>query len=319
MSRDDVGAGMGTALDHGSVGSFAESAAFYLKLSWPVFPLHAIRNFGTPQARCGCGRADCERPGKHPLIPSNQGGHGFKDATLDPEQIDMWDYQEPEANIAMATGDKTGVLVIDIDGERGETSVARLAEAGRLFTPTATVMTGRGRHLYYRHIKRLRCSASQLAPGIDVRADGGQAVLPPSRHISGRVYHWCPSPIEVQPRLAPLWIPRMLRANREAAQRKAYSGYVGDAQMTRDGRRRPPMEVIDGYALRVATLAKDSQMRNTMLNEQAFNAWRDAKRYGLRESEVFDKLMSAAKSCGLPAREAVATIRSAQRGAYQKT
>ena len=39
--------------------------------------------------------------------------HGFKDASLDPEQIERWWSQNPRANIGLPTA---GLVVVDIDG-----------------------------------------------------------------------------------------------------------------------------------------------------------------------------------------------------------
>jgi hypothetical protein len=38
----------------------------------------------------------------------------------------------------------------------------------------------------------IRNSAGKLGPGLDVRADGGYIVLPPSIHPSGNPYEWAP-------------------------------------------------------------------------------------------------------------------------------
>ena len=282
-----------------------------------MFPLHFIRNHGTDAARCSCGHEDCARPGKHPLIAKAAGGNGKDDATLDADQIDIWSDNQPHANIAMPTGEPSKVLVIDIDGEQGAKSKAWLASQGYLLHDTCMATTGRGEHLYYRHIKGLKTSASKLAPGIDVRAEGGQIVLPPSKHISGRTYTWVRSPLEMKPRIAPMWIPRLLERIRLDAQRKSSEGYLADEQKKRFGIKRPPMEIIAGYADRVATMGQGQ--RNHMLNEQCFNAFRDVKRYQLDERDVFDRMLAAALACGLHRSEALPTINSARKAAYAKT
>src|SRR4030095_253716 len=53
------------------------------------------------------------------------------------------------------------------------------------------VITGAGRHIWFRMPDtELRNSASKIAPGIDIRADGGYVLAPPSVHPSGRRYAW---------------------------------------------------------------------------------------------------------------------------------
>ncbi|MGE5510492.1 MAG: bifunctional DNA primase/polymerase [Bacteroidota bacterium] len=191
--------------------SFRDKARRYREaLGWPVFPLHGIVDFGSDEARCTCGRVDCERPGKHPRIRKRDGGRGMLDATTDADQIDAWDELYPDANLAMPTGAATGIVVVDIDGEDGAASVAMLARMNYDLPATATVFTGRGRHLYYRCPAGLKTSASKLAKGIDIRADGGQVVLPPSRHIRGTLYRWAPSPLECPLQPLPLWVPRLI-------------------------------------------------------------------------------------------------------------
>ena len=125
----------------------------------------------------------CAPGAKHPITQ-----HGFKDATTDPAQIEQWWTQHPLVNVGIAT---EGLLVIDIDGvdtpwpsdlER----IADLAFAG------AVAQTPRdGRHYIFRRPegKRWRCSTGKLAPGVDVRTDGGYIVAAPSEIEEGP-YRW---------------------------------------------------------------------------------------------------------------------------------
>jgi hypothetical protein len=38
--------------------------------------------------------------------------------------------------------------------------------------------------------REIRCSNSKIAPGIDIKGDGGYVILPPSGRASGRSYFW---------------------------------------------------------------------------------------------------------------------------------
>lgn len=63
---------------------------------------------------------------------------------------------------------------------------------GLLDPPTLQCLTGRadgGRHLYFRH-PGFHVGNRKLAPKLDVRADDGYVVLPPSVHPNGVVYRW---------------------------------------------------------------------------------------------------------------------------------
>ena len=130
----------------------------------------------------------CQPRGKTPLTE-----HGYKDAMRDPAQIREWWERWPEANVGIATGVISGVVVLDIDPRHGGdgTIVTLPAQYGKL-PETPTVLTGgRGIHLYLRHPGRVvPNSASQIGQGIDVRGDGGYVIAPKSVHESGMCYLW---------------------------------------------------------------------------------------------------------------------------------
>jgi hypothetical protein len=117
--------------------------------------------------------------------------NGFKDATTDLDIIRQWWRQEPQFNVAIATGAVSGIFVVDIDSLDAEFELRRLeAEHGGL-PSTVEAITARGRHVYFRSPEiPVRNSASKIAPGIDVRGDGGYVLAPPSIHPSGRRYEW---------------------------------------------------------------------------------------------------------------------------------
>jgi KaiC/GvpD/RAD55 family RecA-like ATPase len=130
----------------------------------------------------------CQPRGKKPLT-----AHGFKDASKDPETIRALWRPMPNANIGIATGAVSGIVVIDVDPRhRGnETLTALEATQGKL-PDTPTVLTGGGGlHLYFRHPgTEIRNSAGTLGPGLDVRGDGGYVIAPRSTHESGNQYLW---------------------------------------------------------------------------------------------------------------------------------
>jgi hypothetical protein len=124
--------------------------------------------------------------GKTPLMK-----HGFKDATTDPTIIAGSWTRCPDANIGLATGQMSGCVVLDIDGADGESSLQTLKRELGPLPDTCMARTGKGRHLYfcYPDGKEIR-SRTNIAPGIDVRADGGYVVAPPSVHPNGTTYEW---------------------------------------------------------------------------------------------------------------------------------
>jgi len=90
----------------------------------------------------------------------------------------------------MATGQASGVFVIDVDGDAGKASVNKWIIEGMMLPPTLTVKTSKGWHLYFRVPVGVVVGNSQgtLANGIDVRGDGGYVMVPPSVHASGVKY-----------------------------------------------------------------------------------------------------------------------------------
>lgn len=138
-----------------------------------------------------------------PLIPRDKKPatqDGFKSATTDKQQIDKWWNENPNYNIGIATGERSkGLIVIDLDEdtEKGKHGIAEFdkwqQEHGRI-PDTAIVKTGRGgRHYYFYNHDGLKNKADILN-GIDVRANGGYIIAPPSGHPNGNRYSWIQSP-----------------------------------------------------------------------------------------------------------------------------
>lgn len=167
--------------------SLKQAALEYARRGWPVFPCHTARN-----GVCSCGVAEAEHApgfGKHPRTP-----HGWQDATTDPATIEAWWQRWPDANIGVATG-PAGLVVVDVDVKDGAPGLDSWADLRRdlaLDAETATCETPTGGlHVYYRaNGTPIGCSTSKLGPALDVRANGGYVLAPPSVHPSGGVYGW---------------------------------------------------------------------------------------------------------------------------------
>jgi len=158
--------------------TLGEVALGYAGRDWRVFPLHGVEG-----GACTCGKDGCSSPGKHPRTPS-----GFKDATTDEGTVRDWWRQWPQANVGIAAGRASGIVVVDIDPRHGGT-----LEALGDVPETARVQTGSGGwHLYFRYptAADVPNSTNKLAPGVDVRGEGGYVVAPGSLHRSGRCYAW---------------------------------------------------------------------------------------------------------------------------------
>ena len=190
----------------------AAAAAACAALGLAVIPLHTINEAG----QCSCGKACGRDAGKHPRTPN-----GLLNATHDPRVIGGWWRRWPDANVAVATGTRSGVWVLDVDpAHGGEESLTSLeAEHGNL-EPTWCVETGGGGfHLWFRlDGAAISTSAGRFGAGLDVRGDGGYVVVPPSRHRTGRAYGWAdawnPNLVDLAP--APPWLLGLVQEPRPA-------------------------------------------------------------------------------------------------------
>ena len=103
-----------------------------------------------------------------------------------------WYRARPEAGVGIVTGAISGLVVIDIDERHGgDVALEQLErEHDRLPVTVECRTGGGGRHLYFAHPGGLIRNKVGLAPGVDVRGDGGYVVAPPSLHASGVRYAW---------------------------------------------------------------------------------------------------------------------------------
>jgi bifunctional DNA primase/polymerase-like protein len=155
----------------------------YAERGWHVFPVHTVDG-----GSCSCGKSDCSRVGKHPI--AHLAPRGFKDATIDPQVITQWWAGFPDANIGIATGHVSCVLVLDVDGATGLESLRQLEAQHGPLSASYVVKTGSGGLHFYFSMPNvdIRISASKLGAGLDVRANGGYVVAAPSLHHSGARY-----------------------------------------------------------------------------------------------------------------------------------
>jgi hypothetical protein len=144
---------------------------------------------------------------------------GLFEATTDLAIIDSWWRRCPEQNIGLATGGRARLAVIDIDGDSGEATVVELERAHGKLPSTVQVITGKGRHLYFRAAGKFPSTVARLGKGIDTRGEGGYVIAAPSVHPSGKRYEWS---VDCANHIAPLpdWVGKALRPGADNARNR---------------------------------------------------------------------------------------------------
>lgn len=165
------------------------AALGYLARGWSVIPI--------------------EPHGKRPLVAWLE----FQERLPSAAEVARWFDHWPGANVGIVTGVVSGFVVVDVDERHGglqSLSALELAHGPLPFTVEAETGGG-GRHFYFAHPGEVAHNRVGLAPGIDLRGDGGCVVAPPSLHPSGRRYAWALARSPEEARLAPLppWLGQL--------------------------------------------------------------------------------------------------------------
>jgi hypothetical protein len=140
---------------------------------------------------------------KKPACP-----HGVKEATKDAAVITAWWQENPQFNVAVATGSVSSIFVVDVDGPKGELALDEFEQQLGKYPATIETTTPRpGRHIWFKLPTgiTIKCSTGKVAEGLDIRGEGGYAIVPPSVHPNGNRYRWS---IDCAKRLAdpPQWL-----------------------------------------------------------------------------------------------------------------
>lgn len=184
------------------VSRLLRAALEYNKRGWSVLPLHSSLN-----GICTCGRSSCQAAGKHPRIKWRDDGVLRQDvANQDMSAIREWFTRWPDSNVGILTGEVSGLVVLDVDGQAGQESIARFE-----IPDAPQVLTGKGRHIYFAHPGVAVRNSVGLMPGIDLRGDGGLVVAPPSRHANGNIYTWARGTRDLYLPVCPEWLQNRLQ------------------------------------------------------------------------------------------------------------
>lgn len=114
---------------------------------------------------------------KTPLTP-----RGLHDAVKNSDELTKYFPDHQRRNVGITTGRVSGIVVIDVDAYRGGSLSALEGQLGGLpITLQARTRAG-GQHLYFKYPANstIRSHNGVIAPHVDVKADGGYVVAPPS-------------------------------------------------------------------------------------------------------------------------------------------
>jgi KaiC/GvpD/RAD55 family RecA-like ATPase len=150
-------------------------------------------------------------------------------ATTEDNMLCGWYDNDYAANIGIACGKRSGIVVLDVDaGHDGFETLGILLERHGALPNTPVVRTGSGgEHIYFKHPGiDIRNSAGKLGKGLDIRGDGGYVVAPPSIHPNGNKYEWSIKPSAVSLADMPAWMIEALQEKNEIAEGPNSGEYV---------------------------------------------------------------------------------------------
>lgn len=246
-------------------------------------------------AAAGIAVFPCVPGGKRPLTE-----HGFHNASTDPARVAAWWRRWPEANIAVPTGSRSGLDVVDVDRRPsgdGFGAIGRARQAGLVAGWLALVRTpSGGMHAYYpTDPDRAQPSWQAARAHVDFRGEGGYIIVPPSTIVAGG-------------RIASYEVIAGPRETARPVDAAALRDHV-------DPRPEPyhvrPTDVVPRDAERLAAWV--SGRAEGERNRGLFWASCRLAEAGLGMPEVIEAMAPAAEYAGLSRREIATTIRSAFR------
>ena len=121
--------------------------------------------------------------------------NGFLNATRDEKEIRRWWTTWPDANVGLPTGEANELIVVDPDSEKGEKFLALVEEKPRQVSADQRKQDGQRPAPGFLSCPR---DAGRCLPrrqgredeGLDIKADGGYIIAPPSIHPNGKTYEW---------------------------------------------------------------------------------------------------------------------------------
>jgi putative DNA primase/helicase len=278
-------------------------------LAYQVHGFRPIPIFAPTDRGCTCrfGRA-CQAPGKHPIV------RGWQRSQANERTIRARWTTWPSANVGLVTGGPGRLVVLDVDGDDGRQSLTHLEEEHGPLPETLTSATGGGgeQRLFHlpddRHLDAIGNSVSKLGAGLDVRASGGQIVVAPSLHRSGRRYRWLN---QAAPADLPDWLYGLIAEHTRPA-----VAWPPAVRPRPDRLRRYGEAALTRGAAIIATAKTGT--RNATLFREAVSLAELVAGEVLPEDRVRRELTAAARAVGLRSFEIRMTLVSAFRRGMQR-
>jgi putative DNA primase/helicase len=165
----------------------------------------------------------------------------------------MW----PKANWGLRTGSKdgggSGIVVVDIDSKSGGfVSWGHLREENPELIETVTVTTGNGgEHLWFAYPERIkiRSGVNVLGEGIDIRADGGYVLIPPSHTV--QQYRFDINPDDSPIAELPNWILSTFNSRLRMKKTVKLSAAMDHDSVVNQGKRHQTLVSVAGSMRRV--------------------------------------------------------------------
>jgi len=116
-------------------------------------------------------------PNKQPLLSWKE----YQSRKPTTKELEGWSNLDNLRGLAVVTGKISGVFVLDVD------------EGGKVedLPQTPIVRTGSGIHYFFKYPENIDIkNTTGFRPKVDIRGEGGYAILPPTIHPNGKEYKW---------------------------------------------------------------------------------------------------------------------------------
>lgn len=222
-------------------------------------------------------------------------------ATTDPTQIRKWWRNWPEARVALITGKRNGISVLDVDVKNGKDGLMSLATLGfedhLTMTPLRTLTPSGGLHLFFAYKPDLKATVGKIGPGLDVRNNGGFVIAPGSLK-DGMLYR-----VGGEELAKGMPLPNWPEALTPAPQPERQPVEIQEAS---DFHREWALDYLKKRAAEVAATAEGG--RQAALNDASLWAGGAGAHGALTRDDTAALLVGAGKTCGLSEREACDTF-----------